>query len=294
MPLRQSDRAISTVIDATFALLLISASVALLAVSLDTERSPDQSEYDEADQLIESLNAFEIRTNVSVRNELSGNVAYTYPKEGSATVLLAEAAVSEARINGVQYQNTNYVEGIRGKIINYLSQAETNAQIRAVWEPSEHAPVRGEVVIGEDPPADEELSSATLTVPSGLRGADSIRRDMYAATANNPSPDAVLAAHIVEGFFPPTDSQYLLEQDSNSRENIEYRYKRAAHLLYRYGNASKADADAVDEQFHPDQNPDALVLNNILITMLQKDIQTDQLEEDIEPDLTVEITVLTW
>jgi len=291
-----SERAISTAIDATFALLLISASVTLLVISLDTEQDTDQSEFDEADQLVETLNALKLSTNVSVRNTLSGDVVYTYPREGTAVALLAEAAISESEINGVQYMSTNYARGIRGKILNYLSQTGTNAQIRAVWEPSEHAPVRGEVIIGPEPPADEDISTATLTVPSGLRGADSVDLEYYAATANNPPDDAVIAAHIIQGYFPPLHSQYLLEQDSSSREDIEYRYKRAAHLMYRYGNATGADASAVDEQFQSDGNPRALILNNILITMLKKDIQLDSATQrgDIDPDLTVDIKVRTW
>lgn len=293
-----TERGISTVIDATFALLLISASVLLLAVFMDTNQ-PDQTDhdqYDEATQLVETLNAMEVSANVSTANTLSGNVMHTRSHKGTAAELLAEAAVSEAKINGVQYMNTNHVDGIRGEILHFLYQSETTAQIHAVWEPSEHAPVRGDVVIGPDPPVGAEISVATLTMPSGLRGADVSNHEYYRVTANNPPADALIAAEIVEGYFPPIQSQYLLEQDSKEREHIEYRYKRAAHLLYRYGNATGADADAIDSQFAPDTNPDALVLNSILIEMLQKDIQTGSATqpETASPDMNVEITVRTW
>ena len=50
------------------------------------------------------------------------------------------------------------------------------------------------------------------------------------------------------------------------------------------------------QQFAPDENPDALVLNNILMTMLKKDIDTGPTTTtgDVDPDMTVEITVRTW
>ena len=103
------DRAISATIDATFALLLISASIFLLAMSVDTE-PPDHDQYDEADQLVESLNAFELSANVTTENTLSEEVIHTRSHEGTAAELLAQAAVAEAQINGVQYMNTNYAD----------------------------------------------------------------------------------------------------------------------------------------------------------------------------------------
>ena len=165
-----------------------------------------------------------------------------------------------------------------------------------MWEPSEHAPVRGEVEIGPDPPVGEEVSVATLTMPSGLRGADVSNHEYYRVTAQDPPADAVIAAEIVEGYFPLLSSQLLLEQDTQQRETIEYRYKRAAHLLYRYGNGTTFDAQSVDSQFDPDENPDAVILNSILIEMLQRDIQIDSetQPEDVEPDMNVEITVRSW
>lgn len=290
-----TDRAISATIDATFALLLISASIFLLAVSIDTEQ-PDNDQYDEADQLVESLNAFELSANVSTENTLSEEVVHTRSHEGTAAELLAEAAVAEAEINGVQYMNTNYADAIRGEIVNYISQADSTAQIHAVWEPSEHAPVKGEVVIGPDPPVDEEVSVATLTMPSGLRGADVDNHEYYRATAENPTADGVIAAEIVDAYFPLISSQLLLEQDTQERENIEYRYKRAAHLLYRYGNGTADDVAYIDREFDPDNNPDTVVLNDVLIEMLQKDIQTAPATppEAVDPDMNVEITVRTW
>lgn len=289
------DRAISATIDVTFALLLISASVVLLAATVDTDQNqPDYDQYDEADQLIESLNAIEFTANVSTKNTLSGEVMHRRSHQGTAAELLAEAAVAEAEINEEQYMNTNYKNAIEGQIINYISQSDTRAQIHAVWEPSEHAPVRGEVVIGPDPPVGEDTSTATMTMPSGLRGADVSNHDYYRVTADSPPDDALIAAEIVEAYFPPQSSQLSLEIDSQEREHIEYRYKRAAYLLYRYGNGTSFDAESVDEQFDPDENPNAVILNSILIEMLQKDIETDSETQPAEADLNVEITVRTW
>lgn len=295
-----SQRAISTVVDATFALLLISAGMVLLTVYLETGTGAetDQTEYDEPDQLIETLNAMEVSANVSVENTLSEENWYneSRPMEGTAAELLAEATVANVRVNGVQYQNPNLEQQVEGEIFNYLAQSGTTAQIHAVWEPHEHAPVRGEVVIGDAPPADADVSTATMRIPTGLRGGDSVNTEYYAATAGDPPADALIAAQIVEGFFPPVESQYLLEQDSKEREIIEYRYKRMGHILFQYGSSTLADANAIDEQFGMEEHPDAIILNNILIEMFQKDMQTDLLDPDAEPeaDMTVEITVQTW
>lgn len=295
-----SQRAISTVIDATFALLLISASMVLLTTYLQTgtDVEADQTNYDEADQIVETLNAMEVSADVSVANTLSDETWYdeSRPIEGTAAELLAEAAVANTEINGAQYQNSNFEGQLEGSIMNYLAQSGTNAQIRAVWEPNKHAPVRGEVVVGDDPPGDAEISTATMSVPSGLSGGDSVDTEYYAATAGNAPADALIAARIVESFFPPIDSQYLLEQDSKEREIIEYRYKRMGHILFRYGGGTVADAAAIDEQFGIEEFPDAVILNNILIEMLRKDIQTDPRvpADEQEADMTVDITVQTW
>jgi hypothetical protein len=262
--------------------------------------------YDEADYLVESLNAAEYSVSVSEKSVASNETMYTTEMEGSAMELLAEATVANARINGGKVMNTNFVvrhpenedvPTIREKIRNFLLESQTTAHIHSVWSPGDNDAVRGEIEIGPEPPADEEVSTATLTYPAGYRGADTVRTDPYAATEMKDRKSTV-AAHIVEAFVPPGAMQYNLEQDAKALELAEHRYKRMAYLLSRYGGARMGDVMALDKEFKVDEGwteyPDVGVLNNIIITMLKDNITIDSgVDREADP-MTVEITVHTW
>lgn len=306
---RSSDRAISTAVDTIFALVLITASITIMATMLDADANEITEEdraYDESDYLLESLNAIYVSVSVSEENILSGETMYTVEREGSVMELLAEATVANARINGQQVLNTNYVvpnpendevDNLREKVLDFLAESETEAHIRSVWEPAGGDTVRGEIEIGPEPPVDEEVSTAKMSYPAGYRGADDIQTRLYAETETT-DRESMVAAHIVEAFMPPAASQYHLEQDAKALEITEHRYKRMAYLLFRYGSASANDADALDAEFNIDEEyteyPDVGVLNNILIEMLKDNITIDESDETEADPMAVKITVQTW
>jgi hypothetical protein len=321
MTAQNANRAISTAVDTILALVLITASITIMATMLEPQSNDITDEdraYDEADYIIESLNTIQTSVVVSEENTLSGKTMYTTKREGSLMALLAEATVANARINGGRVMNTNYVirnpetdevHNLRERVRNFLAESQTEAHVRTVWDPAGGDTVRGQIDIGPEPPVDEEVSTAKVTYPAGFRGADDIQTRLYAETeawdkaANKEEfernhPETVAAAHIVEAYVPPAASQYHIEQDAKALEITEHRYKRMAHLLFRYGGASANDAAAIDAEFNIDKEfteyPDVGVLNNILIEMLKDNITLDESKTFRTDPMAVKIIVQTW
>lgn len=184
-------RAISTVVDVSVCLLLVSAAV--LAVVTTPVAGPDPA----------AGRAEELATT------LAGSTAavdYTTPgrnrtARGTYAGLLADAARMERSNRSRAFRGA-----VRETTTPVLQGDGWRAQVVVVWRPYEGADA-GEVVVGPSPPPAADVHATSTTVPSGLR-AGGRAAETAAATEGYSGVAAVLAAALVPGVGATSRERY--------------------------------------------------------------------------------------
>ncbi|WP_244510158.1 DUF7284 family protein [Natronobacterium texcoconense] len=238
-----NERAVSTVLDVALALLLVSASVLVLGLYL--QDSDDGLEETDADRTAETLAA----TTISVQYDLSAveegdqfvppekTSANTYDRTeyGPATGLLADAAVTNARVDDDRLltYGDEYEDAVDASIGSTLVGSNHHVYAVAVWEPYENATVRGEATAGQRSPPDEDVGSATLTVSSGMTDLEEETiREAYENGDDREEGIALvselIAERIVDGYFDHEASQHALESQGIDRSLKVYHYQQTA------------------------------------------------------------------
>lgn len=229
-----SDRAISTVADVSMALLLVSASVGVLYVFTQEETAAAGSERTlQADRTAEALSTNTIAVEYSLDpvgglSKSSNPDVYSRVSQGTGAELLADAAVAEIEIGDTGVVNAgDYERQVDLAIRNSLQGGSANVRVVAIWRPHEGSSIVGKATAGRRPPVDAEVSTARLTVSSGVPAvADG---DVEAGYARDDYEGAAepIARAIVRGYFPRPATQYRLEQlDSLARQRTVERYQR--------------------------------------------------------------------
>jgi len=319
-------RGISTVVDVTFALLLVSASIGVLAISLtDDEPSHDPIE---ADRTAETLGATTKSLNYSVdpvqsEPELPGNPSeYDYDRSthGTLTGLMADAAVTNARFpdggsatiydpsspETMTVAGENFETAVDGAVRDALTSTGTDAHVVAVWRPYRDSAIEGRLEAGAALPSGVDTSTATLTVPSKMPKLDEAAVERAFRLDDYTGVSELIAGAIVEGYFPPTETQLALERNGFGRALVVYRYQRMADVVDHGGFT--ADHPAVGGT-HPlsRTQADAPAANSELQSGLQQMIEAELRSkyppasgadpEQIADAVSVgevQITVTTW
>ena len=289
-------RAISTVVDVSFALLLISASVVMIATYLNGQQT--QPDTAEADQLAETLAVTTVQTEYSLEAvaEESDEVdvgdleeeTYTRRAHGPAAEQLAAAAVTNVSVEGTRVSAAAkpFNDSLDGSIRNELTSAETNAHVVAVWEPYRDADIRGRTEVGVRPPTDADVSTATMTVNSRIgkvSDGEIVARfdeDGYEGVAD------LIAAATVAGYFPEQETQLALEQQTFERAYAVYRYNRFKQSLNSWDDADAADA--VDYSFADYDPINTIIDRNAADTREANDRVQRRMAAGIEADLADE------
>ncbi|AHG00754.1 hypothetical protein HALLA_05985 [Halostagnicola larsenii XH-48] len=292
-----ADRGVSTVVDITLALLLVSASVLLIGVALS---SPDESGHEERpEQALESMSATTgtvlydiadtndagVSTVESENFDPPGNrettvsdSLYEVTTYGSSIGLLADAALANLGFDGndrFAYGDV-YEAAVDDSIRETHVASEDNVYAVATWHPYEGSSLSGTATAGKRPPSTEDVSSVSTTVTSNVPPVDSeelAREFEREETSDVGTPfvddaeadgfDAaaiVLAESIVEGYFPLEDTQYALESSLTERSVAVYDYRQMADSV---------DVD-VDEHV-TGSSPDAAAANETLVGEIDSD-----------------------
>ncbi len=244
-------------VDVTFALLLVSASIGVLAVFL----TDDEPAHDPvtADRTAETLAATTMKMEYSVEpvtdpiqgdpgghDPFDANPSFDYERTAHGPVLaqFADAAVTEARFPdgddstllgdsderltraGIEYRNA-----LEGGIRDRLTGAGETAHVVALWRPYESAAIEGRVEAGPSPPPGVDYSTATMTLPSSMPSLDEseIKRAYRGGDLGDVAD--LVARSVVRGYFPPSETQLSLERNGLERQLVVYRYQRMAELL---------------------------------------------------------------
>lgn len=217
-------RAISTVVDVTLCLLLVSAGVVALTLPV-TEPPPDR-DVDEVGSVLGTTSA-----TVSYQlspDQLSPSAADTIEdplyterhRHGTVAGLLARAAISDATLDGEQLapEASDYRETVREETRNVIP---ATMSVTARWEPYPDAAIAGVVSAGESPPETATVQTATLSVPvpefavdAALEGADS-----YEAVAR-PTARAIVDGTLPAAYGETSTSDELAIRSVTHRASV--------------------------------------------------------------------------
>jgi len=304
------DRAISTVADATLAIVLIVAAMGVLVVFVEG----DDRKHDpvESEQTAQTVTASTMNTTYNLSDavaHLDEHYSYYSPYEGDQLerishgpigTQIADVAVASVAIAGetVSREGEDYEAVLDEQLQAALVASQFDTQISAYWTPLNGVDVEGVVEIGQTPPHDADVSTTTVTVASDFPNVDaSVLGEGNNETDYRPVAKAVADA-TVEGYLPELESQRALESSGLDYLLTTYRYNRLATVLAGHSDdieqwltPSEANASAANE-YLSDHLATVLVDQ---LEMLHGDVY-DNPEEALESVSVSEVTltVRTW
>jgi hypothetical protein len=263
-------RAISTVVDTTLFLLLLGGAAATLVVGTAGVGPPPSvgSAADETATLLATTTAT-VDYELTPTNTDSDGISYDgragqfdRTAHGTTAGLLATATRTGAQVDGERLvpASGGFERAVRNETRRTVSGRETAVSVTAVWEPYADAPMSHRIHVGPEPPAIADVHAARLTVDSGVESVD----DRVRAAARSDGFDGVahvVAAAVVEGFFPPDETRVALRGDSPTDTLTAHRYRRVARLVnaplldLRNGSVAPANrhlTDALADRFAAD------------------------------------------
>ncbi len=302
--MNRSTRAISTVMDVSIAILLISASIAVLGLYLGSVGGTYSPAT--ADQTAQTLTSSTVSVTYSLEQIADDDPEFPYDVEddaigdsdfdrvshGPAAGHLGDAAMTNLEIDGtdVTAEGDDFEAAVDGAIQGSLVGSSHHARVITHWEPYDDAAINGTATAGRSPPPDADISSVTLTIPSDIDEIDD--EEIIDAFRQRPHYEAVaelLAKTIVDHYFPPEATQHALEQQGTDRAVTVYRYERFDAALGGTANFRDPSDDNSDISR---LGADADSANEQLVAALTPPI-TDDLENPTDPALTHEIETAT-
>jgi len=178
-----------------------------------------------------------------------------------------------------------------------------NTQIVVVWEPYEEAGMRSQQTYGSSPDGDEDISSTTMTVDSGLPPVDEGKIEQeYRTDGDFEDVSDHIADRIVEGYFPVGPSQSALEDQGLTRELMVYRYQRFGDFvgvdynsggLFDTGDLSQGAADAPRANSRLKEGLSDQIQQDLDSKSSYEDISAEELSDRVSTG-QVKIIVRTW
>lgn len=208
-------RAVSTVLDVTIFLLLVSAAVGTLVHADAPEQS--ESRADETAEVVAS-------STLSIKYEILGQSRYAH---GTIGELLARAAVANATLESIQLSSMNgdYSETVTAETSTQLV-APNRTQIVAQWVPYRGAPLQGQTTVGPEPPADIDVHSATVHVSVPVP--DSRERALNRTGKGYDSVARVVATAVASGLLPDNRVDASVFRESPATVATTHRYETIA------------------------------------------------------------------
>ncbi|UTF53019.1 DUF7284 family protein [Natronosalvus rutilus] len=176
------DRAVSTVLDVALCLVLMSAAVGVLGIYLagdeDTGHTPETATH--AVELLDSTTV-SVEYTLEPALERAPEGAYGEPDDytrseltrvthGPAAGVLADAALANVSLEDepLTQEGHLFATAIEGPIASEFAVVDGDVAVAAHWTPYEGAPLEGRASIGPTPSPTADVSSVSMTVPSGF------------------------------------------------------------------------------------------------------------------------------
>ncbi|QSG06211.1 DUF7284 family protein [Halapricum desulfuricans] len=269
-------RGVSTVVDATLALLLVSASVFVVAFFLADDRpetNPGASDHVAEAVSVSTANvSYSLEPivghvdDVDFRDETYDEGVFRRQRHGSVAELIASSAMLNVTIEGRQLtkEGAVYSDAVEGALMEALTGTGYSAYVTARWQPYEGASITATETYGSPPPGDANVQLATLRVPSGVdpvaEAAEAEYMESYAD--GHEQAAGVLAEVIVERYFPASETQAAIEGQWFRRDLTLYRYLRLKAILNELDDgAGLIDSDDTYHNLDPDDEGNALSRN---------------------------------
>lgn len=286
-------RAMSTVVDVTLCLLFVGAALAAI-VGGSTVDPPEtgNTPATTADRLGTETAGVEYTLAVpGTPPAWVANATARHQRTAHGTVaeLLGEAAMSSVTIDGMRLSKAgrHFEQAVRATTRHRLRNQSHQTAVRVDWEPYPNASVSSEFRVGNPPPPAADVRAATLTVPSGMRNATEPALDA-ARTRGYRGVATVVARTVVDGLFPPDQTELALRGDYPADVLMAKRYQQMAKL-------SGVGPLAVTDQ-------STVALNQRLTASLAERIESELRAQFSSPTAaaravttdTIRITVRTW
>lgn len=255
-------RAISTVVDVTVCLLLLSGAV--VALTLPVAEQPPDRDVDEIATVVGTAT-----TNVSYQlageqltpaaTDATAALAYgERHRDGTVAGLLARAAITNATLDGDRLvpEASDYRDAVREKTRAVIP---ARVSVTARWEPYPNANLSGVVTVGDTPPATADIQTATLSVPvTGFAVDDDLERiDSYEAVAR-PTARAIVAGTLPDSYGEAATGDDLAVRSVSHRAQVlagneslpatQYQFAGDVSGLHDRVTAALADRLATDLQ----------------------------------------------
>lgn len=327
-------RSISTVLDVSMALLLVSASITMVFMFVATE--DDETVPVTADRTAETL------------SEVTTTIGYTYDgitdhdpdhdhngtlppgsgeefdqsTHGPILGMIGEVAVTNAEFWGEEYtrMGVDFERSLDGAVRSESTVMEHDVRVEAIWQPYEGAGIQGTVSAGRSVPQDADVSSVTLTVASGVPDASQRAAEVYDGDGEFDEVAFVLAEVLVDHYLPPAEKQRELESSSFERDLALYQYYRFSLVMNQIHEFDDWDDDDMydpdwevtdfpfdtDSKFLDSETTNTAWLNQYMINQTLANKIEDDLDEQFSENTTeeelaaaittdeVKMTVRTW
>lgn len=204
-----SDRGVSTVIDVALCLVLVGAAVATVtsvqppdpAGSGDVPGETAATLATSTATVTYSLSAAAAEASDDAFDRTDGP-GFERTKHGTLAALLAGAALANLSWQGETLDPAGpaLVEAVRAAVAPVLDGPDWDGQVVARWTPYPGASLAGVVTVGDAPPPDVDVHTATLAVRSGVTHRGRPLQQVAAAGATELA--ATLARDVVRSRFP--------------------------------------------------------------------------------------------
>ncbi len=211
-----TDRGVSTVLDVSLGLLLMTAAIGVVVTQTTPAPPPDRA----ADTATLVATATE---SVTYTPGPPGAV-YNHSRHDHGTVarLLASAAIANASINGQPIAPAErYERAVTGATKNILASVDGQVAITARWVPVTGGPITGQVRVGPRPPPDVDVHAARVVIAVNTQ-------DWQTYHANT---TRAVAQATVDTMFPPTRVAPARVSPGEDRRIINTRYRAASETF---------------------------------------------------------------
>lgn len=217
-------RGVSTAVDATVFLLVVSAATLTVA----TAPRPPPVDGDTADEtafvVATATAAVEYDAHTWTTDGNASRPDHARTAHGTLAGLLADAAFATATVDGqpLAPAGAGFERAVRTAVRERLPRE--GVQVFATWRPVPGSGVVGRTTVGPSPPPDADVAAATLavSVPGG---------DPEFANRTFPGIAAATARAVVRARFPPDATGTALRAGLPDGSRTRFRYRHAAGVL---------------------------------------------------------------
>ena len=216
-------RGVSTVLDVSVFLLLVSVGVATLAVPA---ADPPNATADETAETLATTTANVSYVPVGADGEAREP---SRTAAGTHAELLGRGALTDLELDGTALAPTTggFRAAVGEETATVLAWSSDRTSVVATWAPYPEAPLRGRFAVGERPPETVDVSTATLTVPvpvESVAAREAAAEDGYRGVAH------AIADSLLATTLGPEDAT-LPDPGSPARRDWQRRMRAYAGAL---------------------------------------------------------------